>query len=195
MSIHPLTQKALLNHYSEAISESNSHVKFYMSDNLTEWYIMIHGIKGNDDEFVGGEYVVKLIAPASQDIGQSYPTKPPRLIFLTPNGVFNPEENVCISIGEFHSEKYPSAIGMHGFANQLISTMIGWKDIEHALAYQATSLEEKKKLAAESKKYNREKLGEITARIEESYENYKQNWEKKEASGKGRSLLARLRKI
>lgn len=87
-----------------------------MEDNLFEWHFTIRGTLGTD--FEGGIYHGRIIFPAD------YPMKPPNLILLTvcsvyslqlhslhnfslqPNGRFELNKKVCLSISGYHPETW-----------------------------------------------------------------------------------------
>ncbi|KAF1766562.1 hypothetical protein GCK72_006519 [Caenorhabditis remanei] len=69
-----------------------------MEDNLFEWHFTIRGTIGTD--FEGGIYHGRIIFPAD------YPMKPPNLILLTPNGRFELNKKICLSISGYHPETW-----------------------------------------------------------------------------------------
>ena len=94
-------------------------------NNSMVWIVRVRDIAGFNDEFLGGEYLIKLTA--SDDPMK----KPPNFKFLTPNGLYQQNSDaVCISIGKFHSDKYaPAQGGMGGFASQMVDILVSWKDM------------------------------------------------------------------
>jgi len=48
--------------------------------------------------YAGGQYHGKLIFPSD------YPYKPPAIMMLTPNGRFNTNTRLCLSMSDFHPE-------------------------------------------------------------------------------------------
>lgn len=158
----------------KATREPNEYVKFYMNDeNVSEWFILISNFDGDNGEFAGGEYLLKMVAP------EGFPFKPPEFYFYTENGVYGTNTKVCISIGEYHSDQYRAALGMDGFANQLWNGMIGWKSLGGGISILHTDIKEKKRLAARSRDYNRKNYPDLIAKIESSFENYSQKWDRK----------------
>lgn len=69
-----------------------------VEDNLFEWHFTIRGTLGTD--FDGGIYHGRIIFPAD------YPMKPPNLILLTPNGRFELNKKICLSISGYHPETW-----------------------------------------------------------------------------------------
>ncbi len=158
--------------YMKAIKEPNELVMFSLkSDNEPfVWYILLRGFSGDNDEFDGGEYLVRQVAP------EDFPFKPPEFYFMTENGVYGCETKVCINIGEYHADQYRAALGMDGFANQLVSGMIGWKTLGGGISILSTTANEKRRLAKISRDYNRKHYPEIIAQIESAFDDYSKKW-------------------
>lgn len=156
--------------FRKAIAEPNEFIKFAMTNNPSEWYILLSGISGDEDEFVGGEYLCKVVAPTN------FPYEPPHFYFMTPNGVYDINCKVCVSIGEFHKESYPASFGMSGFVNQLVSGLIGWKSLGNGISLLKTTLAQKKAYAAASMTHNID-MHEYGL-VLESFDGYKLRWDK-----------------
>lgn len=74
---------------------------FYASpleENLFEWHFTIRGPA--DTCYAGGLYHGRILLPAE------YPMKPPNLIMLTPNGRFETNKRICLSISGYHPETW-----------------------------------------------------------------------------------------
>lgn len=69
-----------------------------LEDNLFEWHFVIAGPE--DTEFHGGLYHGRIILPAD------YPLKPPSIIVMTPNGRFETNKRICLSISGYHPETW-----------------------------------------------------------------------------------------
>ncbi|PRP74420.1 ubiquitin-conjugating enzyme E2, J1 (predicted) [Planoprotostelium fungivorum] len=67
-----------------------------LDDNLFEWHFTIRGPP--DSPFEGGIYHGRIILPAD------YPFKPPNIVLLTPNGRFEVNKKICLSISAYHPE-------------------------------------------------------------------------------------------
>lgn len=158
--------------FKKSIQEPNEYVKFYIDDqNPNEWWILIYNFAGDNDEFVGGEYLLNVKAP------DNFPFDPPQFFFYTDNGVYDTHKKVCISIGEYHRTQYRPALGMSGFINQLWNGMIGWKTLGHGINLKTTDIKTKKLLAASSKNFNRTKYPDIVTMIEDCYKEYSAKWD------------------
>ena len=163
----------MMGHFKKATQEPNEFIRFAMSEeNACVWYIKFRHIVGFEDEFAGGEYIIRMIAP------KDFPYSPPRFYFLTENGIYTPGVKVCVAIGEYHKDEYPAALGMHGFAARLLGGMTGWRDLGAGINIVKTSVAEKKKLAAASVQANEEKCEKINRIIEDSYRGYSAKWDK-----------------
>lgn len=177
--------KVLQAQFRKATSAPDEFIKYYMSDDCGTWYILLSGFPGDDNEFAGGQYLVKMVAPtpgADLERNPGFPYEPPHFYFYTPNGVYGTHRKVCVSIGEFHKADYRAALGMHGFAKQLISGMIGWRTLGSGIAILSTSVETKRKYAEESAQFNQENHEDILAKITECYSAYSSKW--KETGGR-----------
>ena len=125
------------------------------SDNIQKWYILI---KNLDIPYKDGEYYFEMYIP------DDFPDKPPNVVkALTPNGVFKVGDNICVSIGTFHTNDYDSsgsygwraALGIGGFIlNGVVNAIMNFDDYEQGLGIQIASVDKKKQLALESKEYN-----------------------------------------
>lgn len=159
--------------YKKAIAEPNEFIKFVIkSDTETDtWYILLSGFSGNDDEFKGGEYLCRMFAP------EKFPFEPPQFYLMTENGVYGVDKKVCINIGEYHKDQYRAALGMAGFANQLVSGMVGWRELGGGIEIHKTSVDAKKKNAAVSRASNWQKYPEIMSQIETAFASYSSKWD------------------
>lgn len=69
-----------------------------MEDNLFEWHFSVRGPP--DTVYASGVYHGRIVLPAE------YPMKPPNLILLTPNGRFETNKKICLSISGYHPETW-----------------------------------------------------------------------------------------
>jgi len=70
--------------------------------NILEWHYVVQG--PSDSPYYGGYYHGKLIFPAE------YPFKPPSIYMLTPNGRFQTNTRLCLSISDFSSGHVESGL-------------------------------------------------------------------------------------
>ncbi|KAF9328041.1 hypothetical protein BGZ91_001177 [Linnemannia elongata] len=71
---------------------------------IFEWHFTIRGPE--ETEFEGGLYHGRILLP------NNYPFAPPSLMFLTPNGRFELNKKVCLSITGYHPEYWQPAWGI-----------------------------------------------------------------------------------
>lgn len=150
--------------YKKVKSKQHPFIDFAInSANSSEWYIKIHDILGEHDEFKGGEYLVRLELPAE------YPYKPPGLSFMTPNGVFALTGAICISIGTYDTSEYRSVLGIEQFAENIVSALIGWSTLGEGYGIlnniTAAQISE---LAAQSKTFNAANYSDVMLLFESS---------------------------
>ncbi|XP_071039606.1 ubiquitin-conjugating enzyme E2 J1-like [Parasteatoda tepidariorum] len=69
-----------------------------LEDNLFEWHFTLSGPPNT--EFEGGIYHGRITLPPD------YPMKPPSIILLTPNGRFETNKKICLSISGYHPESW-----------------------------------------------------------------------------------------
>jgi hypothetical protein len=167
--------QTLINHYKKAIRNPESSVIFTMSStNPKLWYILIRNIGGFHDEYQNGEFLFSLEAT------DKFPFSPPRFHALTPNGVYEKDQICCISIGQYHVDQYPSAMGMRGFAiDGLANGLINHKNLLESggINLIRTTESQKKAFAKESRQFNWKTYPEQMKLLESAYESYALNWD------------------
>lgn len=167
--------KVMLSQYKKATSEADQYTKYYMDPNdVGTWYVLISGMDGDDDEFTGGEFIVRMVAPNGSNGKEPFPFSPPEFYFMTPTNIYDVEKKVCISIGEFHANDYRATLGMSGFVANLISGMIGWKSLGGGIniVNNGKQVGPKIQASAASKKYNIDNHGKLRQQILDSYADY-----------------------
>ena len=75
-----------------------------IDDNILEWHFTIRGPPGT--EFANGLYHGRLLLPFN------YPFAPPSIMLLNPNGRFETNRKICLSISNFHPELWQPAWGI-----------------------------------------------------------------------------------
>jgi ubiquitin-conjugating enzyme E2 J1 len=152
--------RIILQNFKKVQKLGNPYIKYVLSQDISVWYVLFHGFSGDSDEFVDGEYLCKIVIPAE------FPKNPPQFYMLTPNGLYECNGKVCISIGEFHENSYINTLGIAGFTEQLVSGFIGWRTIGAGTRLLDSTVAEKKHLASQSKGYNAAHHAEIMALFE-----------------------------
>lgn len=130
-------------------------------ENLFEWHFAIRGPP--DTEFEGGVYHGRILLPPE------YPFKPPSFMFLTPNGRFETQKKVCLSISNHHPEHWQPTWGVRTALVALIAFLP--TPAEGALGSLEYTKEEREKLAQQSRShfptYGNEERQVVTRRVHE----------------------------
>lgn len=108
------------------------------------WHFVIYGISG---VFEGGTYYGKIQFP------DNYPSSPPSMKVITPNGRFEPNTNICTTMSNYHPEEWSPAWNVRTIITGLISFMYS---NENSVGSCRTTDAEKQRLAGLSKKFNLE---------------------------------------
>lgn len=153
-------------------------------EDATHFYFLIFGI---DDEFKDGEYIFEFKLP------DSFPDNPPnKLRFLTPNGVFDINASVCISIGEFHQNEaakvvgdgaivgWTKGLGLFGFAKQIVNSLICWHG-HRGIGYHGDHYSSSQRIqyAKDSRAHNRKYYPKIMTLLDDYLDNFPGHWESK----------------
>ncbi|KAF9338059.1 Ubiquitin-conjugating enzyme E2 J1 [Podila minutissima] len=111
------------------------------TSDIFEWHFTLRGPE--DTEFEGGLYHGRILLP------NNYPFAPPSLMFLTPNGRFELNKKVCLSITGYHPEYWQPAWGIR----TVLVAVMGFLPTESkgAIGGLDTSVEARKALAVRSK--------------------------------------------
>lgn len=152
----------------KAAGDASPHLLIVVDPaDIRNWHYLIFGL---DEPFAGGEYIFSAFAR------DGFPAVAPRFTFMTPNGVYVPGGPICISIGEFHEFDAPGkqgasgwrpALGMAGFAIEVVGSLICYGSLGGGVRIETTSLETKKKLARESADFNRSNFPDIVRLFDE----------------------------
>ncbi|XP_026760774.1 ubiquitin-conjugating enzyme E2 J1-like [Galleria mellonella] len=90
--------KRLMREAMELAEATEEYCARPLEDNLFEWHFTVQGPKGTD--FEGGVYHGRILLP------KEYPMHPPHIILLTPNGRFEVNKKICLSISGHHPETW-----------------------------------------------------------------------------------------
>ena len=90
--------KRLMREAAELAEPTEHYHAEPLEDNLFEWHFTVRGQEGSS--FEGGIYHGRIMFPPE------YPLKPPSVILLTPNGRFEINRKICLSISEYHPETW-----------------------------------------------------------------------------------------
>ena len=123
-----------------------------IKDDMFCWHFTIRGPP--DTEFEGGLYhgIIKL--------PMSYPNSPPNIMFLTPNGRFDINMNVCLSMTKYHKEEWQAAWTIRSMLEAIIA-FFPIKEDHDAIGALESSTESRKYYAKQSVKYKCDICGPI----------------------------------
>ena len=131
---------------------SNDFVANPIKDDMFCWHFTIRGPP--DTEFEGGLYhgIIKL--------PMSYPNRPPNIMFLTPNGRFDINMDVCLSMTKYHKEEWQAAWTIRSMLEAIIAFFPVREDHD-AIGALESSVENRKYYAKQSIKYKCDICGPI----------------------------------
>ncbi|KAK3606740.1 hypothetical protein CHS0354_036539 [Potamilus streckersoni] len=90
--------KRLMKEAQELRNPTEQYYAQPLEENLFEWHFTIRG--PSDSEFETGIYHGRIVLPPD------YPMKPPSIIIMTPNGRFETNKKICLSISGHHPESW-----------------------------------------------------------------------------------------
>ncbi|XP_076933889.1 ubiquitin-conjugating enzyme E2 32-like [Bidens hawaiensis] len=94
---------------------SDDFMSLPLEENIFEWQFAIRG--PSDTEFEGGIYHGRIQLPSE------YPFKPPSFMLLTPNGRFETQTKICLSISNHHPEHWQPSWSVRTALTALIAFM------------------------------------------------------------------------
>ncbi|KAM9895757.1 hypothetical protein OXX80_001486 [Metschnikowia pulcherrima] len=137
-------QKRLTKEYKTIQANPSPYITAKPNDeNILEWHYVITGPPGTPYE--NGQYHGLLRFPSE------YPFKPPSISMVTPNGRFQCNTRLCLSMSDYHPDTWNPAWSVSTILTGLLSFMTGE---EHTTGSITTTDMVKRKLAAESEKWN-----------------------------------------
>ncbi|KAG4096138.1 ubiquitin-conjugating enzyme/RWD-like protein [Neocallimastix lanati (nom. inval.)] len=114
-----------------------------LESNILEWHYILTGPP--DSPYEGGEYHGKLIFPSE------YPYKPPSIKMLTPNGRFQIDYRLCLTMSDYHPGLWNPQWSVSTILTGLLSFMLEDKPTTGSIN---TTTEEKIRLSKNSHYYN-----------------------------------------
>lgn len=143
--------KRLMREVQELHEATEEYCAHPVDDNIFEWHFTVQGPPSTD--FEGGVYHGRILLPPE------YPMKPPNIILLTPNGRFEINKKICLSISGHHPESWQPSWSIRTALLALIAFMptpghgtIGSLDY---------STEERQKLAKKSLNWQCDTCGKV----------------------------------
>jgi len=132
--------KRLMKEAAELRSPTEMYFAQPLEDNLFEWHFTVRG--SPDTEFQDGIFHGRIILPPD------YPMKPPSIMLLTPNGRFELNKKICLTISGYHPESWQPSWSIR----TALLAIIGFMPTHGAGAIGSLDYpqEERKKLAIKS---------------------------------------------
>lgn len=147
--------KRLMREAAELADPTEDYSANPLEDNLFEWHFTVRGPPNT--EFEGGIYHGRIILPTD------YPMKPPDIILLTPNGRFEINKKICLSISGHHPETWQPSWSIRTALVALIAFMptatIG------AIGSLNYSPEERQALAKKSRNWECDICGKVSEKL------------------------------
>ena len=136
--------KRLAKEYKTLLSDPIDNIEAHPDEsNMFMWYYLI---RGTEEPYKGGYYYGKVIFP------DEYPLKPPKILMLTPNGRFETNKELCLSISNYHPESWNPAWTIETILIGLYSFML---EEEQTLGSINGTFNERKIFAEKSLDYNK----------------------------------------
>ncbi|XP_061929656.1 ubiquitin-conjugating enzyme E2 J1 isoform X1 [Apis cerana] len=143
--------KRLMREAQELHEATEEYCASPLEDNLFEWHFTVQGPPSTD--FEGGIYHGRILLPPE------YPMKPPNIILLTPNGRFETNKKICLSISGHHPETWQPSWSIRTALLALIAFMpTPGNGTIGSLDY---SKEERQKLAKKSLNWQCDTCGKV----------------------------------
>jgi len=140
-----LFQKRIQNELKMIQKDPLESIDIYPDENdIRTWYFLIRG--PDDSQYKGGWYIGKLV------LSENYPTTPVDFYMLTPNGRFDVEKKICLTISSYHSDQWSSIWSIQKILGAFLSVMIG--DFDTGISHIKMSSDQRNKLALDSISYN-----------------------------------------
>lgn len=133
--------KIMQTQYKNAKSRSPHNIAMTMCPtDIAVWYVKLHNVAGLQNEYHGGEYIMRLHFPSD------YPLRKPTFEFLTPNGVYKIGHKICM---DAHN-----TTDIIQLCNIVMSNMIQWADLSPIDGIVTTTANEKMCIAHKSVESN-----------------------------------------
>jgi ubiquitin-protein ligase len=141
-----LFQKRIQNELKMIHKDPLESIDIYPDENdIRTWYFLIRG--PDDSEYKDGWYIGKLV------LSENYPTTPVDFYMLTPNGRFEVEKKICLTISSYHSDQWSSIWSIQKILGAFLSVMIS--DFDTGISHIRKNATERGMLAKDSIAYNK----------------------------------------
>jgi ubiquitin-conjugating enzyme E2 J1 len=116
MSSAPVIKRLMKEHKDFREKPTREFFAYPLETNMLEWHFTMRGPP--DSPYSEGFYHGKIVVPSN------YPFAPPDCILLTPNGRFELNKVICLSVSSYHPESWRSAWGLQMILFSLRQFMI-----------------------------------------------------------------------
>ncbi len=141
-----LFQKRIQNELKMIQKDPLESIDIYPDENdIRTWYFLIRG--PDDSEYKNGWYIGKLV------LSENYPTTPVDFYMLTPNGRFEVEKKICLTISSYHSDQWSSIWSIQKILGAFLSVMIS--DFDTGISHIRKTPAERAMYAKDSIAYNK----------------------------------------
>ncbi len=113
-------------------------------NDIRTWYFLIRG--PDDTQYTGGLYMGKVV------LSENYPATPVDFYMLTPNGRFDIEKKICLTISSYHSDQWSSIWNIQKILGAFLSVMVS--DFDTGISHIKMSAEQRADMAKSSLQYN-----------------------------------------
>eukprot|EP00039_Didymoeca_costata_P029127 m.23396 g.23396 ORF g.23396 m.23396 type:complete len:617 (-) comp7494_c0_seq4:292-2142(-) len=140
----PVTNKRLFKEYHKILRDPIQNIEAHpMEENILEWHFLLTPA---EEPYAGGQYHGILEFPAE------YPMRPPAIKMLTPNGRFETNTRLCLSMSDYHPESWNPGWSVATVLVGLQSFM--YEENNVSIGSISATVEERKKFAKESHTFN-----------------------------------------
>ena len=136
-------------HYCTAYADEN---------NIKKWYFIFIGQHDNEC-YNGGHYIGEI------QLSDKYPLSPPDFIFYTPNGRFETNRKICLTITGYHKESWNPSINIKTMLGMIYSIFIAddTEGLGHIVDVSGKMTQQRKQLRDNSIAFNKKNYSKIYA--------------------------------
>jgi len=141
-----LFQKRIQNELKMLQKDPLESIDINPDDNdIRTWYFLIRG--PDDSDYKNGWYIGKLV------LSENYPVTPVDFYMLTPNGRFDIEKKICLTISSYHQDQWSSIWSIQKILGAFLSVMTS--DFDTGISHIKQPASVRKQLAESSYEYNK----------------------------------------
>ena len=144
-SLSPLLVKRIQNELKLMRKDPHELIDILPDEkDIRTWYFLIRG--PDDTDYKNGLYIGKLI------LSEGYPSTPVDFYMLTPNGRFEINKKICLTISSYHSDQWSPIWTIPKILGAFLSVMAS--DFDVGLSHIKLSPKERKAMAIQSESFN-----------------------------------------